>query len=171
MRRAGFLPATRENADAVLRSGGVTIVFPGGDHDVFRPSSQATQIDFDGRTGYVRTALRAGVPIVPAVSIGGHEDQIHLARGEWLARLLRLEKLLRTKYVPVSFGFPFGFTLAFPPNLPLPTKIRTQVLEPIDIVEEFGPDPDIAEVDAVVRERMQTALNELKRARRFPVLG
>jgi 1-acyl-sn-glycerol-3-phosphate acyltransferase len=171
MRRAGFLPATRENADAVLRSGGVTIVFPGGDHDVFRPSSQAHQIDFDGRTGYVRTALRAGVPIVPAVSIGGHEDQLHLGRGEWLARLLRLEQLLRTKYLPVSFGFPFGFTLAFPPNLPLPTKIRTHVLEPIDITDEFGPDPDIAEVDEVVRERMQTAMNELKRARRFPVLG
>ena len=69
MRRAGFLPATRENADAVLRSGGVTIVFPGGDHDVFRPSSEAHQIDFDGRKGYVRTALRAGVPIVP---VGEH---------------------------------------------------------------------------------------------------
>ena len=45
------------------------------------------------------------------------------------------------------------------------------MLDPINIVEEFGPDPDIAEVDAVVRERMQTAINELKRARRFPVLG
>src|ERR1700709_2189294 len=31
-RKAGFLPATRENAHAVLTSGGVTIVFPrGGD--------------------------------------------------------------------------------------------------------------------------------------------
>ena len=47
----------------------------------------------------------------------------------------------------------------------------TQVLEPIDIREEFGEDPDIAEVDAEVRERMQAALDELARARRFPVLG
>jgi 1-acyl-sn-glycerol-3-phosphate acyltransferase len=171
MRRAGFLPATRENAHAVLSSGGVTIVFPGGDYAVFRPSSRAHVIDFAGRTGYVRTALRAGVPIVPVVSIGGHEDQLHLFRGELLAKLLRLDQLLRTKYLPVTFGFPFGFTLAFPPNLPLPTKIRTQVLEPIDVVEEFGPDPHIAEVDALVRERMQTAMNELKRTRRFPVLG
>jgi 1-acyl-sn-glycerol-3-phosphate acyltransferase len=171
MRRAGFLPATRENAHAVLASGGVTIVFPGGDYDVFRPSSRATVIDFDGRTGYVRTALRAGVPIVPVVSIGGHEDQIHLSRGELIAKLFKLEERLRTKYVPVTFGFPFGLTLAFPPNLPLPTKIRTQVLDPIDVVAEFGEDPDIAEVDAAVQERMQTALNELKRRRRFPVLG
>ncbi|MET0837402.1 MAG: lysophospholipid acyltransferase family protein [Marmoricola sp.] len=171
MRRAGFRPATRENAHAVLASGGVTIVFPGGDYDVFRPSSHAHVIDFDGRKGYVKTALRAGVPIVPVVSIGGHEDQIHLSRGELIAKLLKLEERLRTKYVPVTFGFPFGLTLAFPPNLPLPTKIRTEVLEPIDIVAEFGEDPDIDEVDAHVRERMQTALNELKSRRRFPVLG
>ena len=45
------------------------------------------------------------------------------------------------------------------------------MLDPIDIVAEFGEDPDIDEVDAAVRERMQTALNELKRRRRFPVLG
>lgn len=171
MRRAGFLPATRENAHEVLSSGGVTIVFPGGDHDVFRPSTHAHTIDFAGRKGYVHTALRARVPIVPVVSIGGQESQLHLFRGELLARVLRLEKLTRTKYLPVSFGFPFGLTLAFPPNLPLPTKIRTRVLEPIDLSEEFGPEPDVDEVDLVVRERMQTALNELKRERRFPVLG
>jgi len=170
-RRAGFLAATRDNAAAGLRAGGVTIVFPGGDHDVFRPSSQANRIDFDGRTGYVRTALEADVPIVPVVSIGGHEDQIHLFRGELLARILGLEKRLRTKYLPVTFGFPFGLTLAFPPNLPLPTKIVTRVLEPIDVRQEFGEEPDIDEVDREVRARMQETLDELARARRFPVLG
>ena len=171
MRRAGFLPATRENAAAALRAGAATIVFPGGDHDVFRPTSERNRIDFDGRTGYVRTALEAGVPIVPVVSIGGQEDQLHISRGELIARLFGLEKRLRTKYVPVTFGFPFGLTLAFPVNVPLPTKIDTRVLEPVHIAEEFGPDPDIAEVDRVIRQRMQDALDELARARRFPVLG
>ena len=61
--------------------------------------------------------------------------------------------------------------------IPLPTKIVTQVLDPIDpaeIVAEFGPDSDvdaIAEVDEVVRSRMQDALDRLARERRFPVLG
>jgi 1-acyl-sn-glycerol-3-phosphate acyltransferase len=171
MSKAGFLPATRENAAAALRSGGVTIVFPGGDHDVFRPSSERNKINFDGRTGYVRTALEAGVPIVPIVSIGGQEDQIHISRGELLAKLLGLEKRLRTKYLPVTFGFPFGLTLAFPVNIPLPTKIDTRVLEPVHITDEFGPAPDIAEVDRVIRERMQDTLDELARKRRFPVIG
>lgn len=170
-RRAGFLPATRANAEAALRSGGVTIVFPGGDYDTFRPSSRANVIDFDGRTGYVRTALECDVPIVPVVSVGGQEAQLFLSRGEGLARLLRLDRLLRTKYMPVGVGFPFGLTFAFPPNLPLPTKIRTRVLEPLDLRAEFGEDPDVAEVDREVRRRMQDAVDEMVRERRFPVLG
>lgn len=170
-RRCGFLPADRENAAAVLDSGAVTIVFPGGDYDVARPTRKANVIDFGGRTGYVRTALRSGVPIVPVVSIGGQEAQLHLSRGETLARLTGLAKHLRFPYIPVSVGFPFGLSFGFPPNLPLPTKITTRVLAPIDVVAEFGEHPDVAEVDAVVRERMQDALDDLKRSRRFPVLG
>jgi 1-acyl-sn-glycerol-3-phosphate acyltransferase len=171
MRRAGFVPASRANAASVLRRGGVTIVFPGGDHDAFRPTSERNKIDFDGRMGYVHTALEADVPIVPAVSIGGQEDQIHLSRGELIAKLFGLEKRLRTRYVPVTFGFPWGLTLAFPPNLPLPTKIETRVLEPIDIRKEFGDEPDVVQVDRVVRTRMQEALDDLAQSRRFPVLG
>lgn len=171
LRRAGIVTASRENAGTLLRSGGVTIVFPGGDHDVFRPTSQANRIDFNGRTGYVRTALEAGVPIVPVVSIGGQESQLFLSRGEWLAKLFGLEQRFRTKYLPISLGVPFGLTAAFPLNLPLPTKIVTEVLEPIDVQAQFGPDPDIAEVDRLVRTRMQAALDQLAAARRLPVLG
>lgn len=171
VRRAGFVEATRSNAAAVLRRGAVTIVFPGGDYDTFRPSWAASKIDFAGRKGYVRTALEADVPIVPVVSHGGQEDQIHLWRGERIARLLGLEKLLRTAYAPVTIGFPFGLTFGFPPNIPLPTKIVTQVLEPVDIRAEFGEDPDVAEVDREIRNRMQRALDGLARERRFPVIG
>ncbi|WP_207838593.1 lysophospholipid acyltransferase family protein [Williamsia soli] len=169
--RTGFVPANRKNAHDILRSGGVTIVFPGGDYDVFRPTTSANRIDFEGRTGYVRTALEAGVPLVPVVSIGGHEAQLFLSRGEGLAKLLQLDRLTRMKFVPVTFGFPFGFSLGLPPNLPLPTKIETRVLDPVHITEEFGDHPDIAEVDRVIRDRMQLALDEMARARRFPVIG
>ena len=105
------------------------------------------------------------------MSIGGQEQQLFLWRGEILAKLMRLEKLMRSDYMPVGLGFPFGLTFAFPPNLPLPTKITTQVLDPIDLVAEFGEDPDVAEVDAEIRRRMQVALDDLAKQRRFPVLG
>jgi hypothetical protein len=58
-----------------------------------------------------------------------------------------------------------------PPNLPLPTKIVTAILEPIDVVARFGGKPRVADVDAHVRSAMQTALDRLARERRFPVLG
>lgn len=170
-KRTGFIPASHENADKALRAGGVVVVFPGGDYDVYRPTALENTIDFGGRTGYVRAALNAGVPIVPSVSIGGQENQLFLSRGEWLAKAVRLDKLLRVKILPISFGFPFGFSAVLPVNLPLPTKIVTQVLTPIDITAEFGEDPNVDEVDAHVRQVMQRALDELAAERRLPVIG
>lgn len=170
LRRAGVIEASRENAAKALRSGAVVLVFPGGDYDSYRSTFSENKIDFGGRTGYVRTAIETGVPIVPMVSIGAQESQLFLARGDSLARRLGLTRA-RMEILPLSFGFPFGLSVIFPPNLPLPTKIVTQVLEPIDVVAQFGEDPDVAEVDAHVRSVMQTALDRLAKKRRFPVLG
>lgn len=170
-RKTGFIRANHENADEALRSGGVVVVFPGGDYDVYRPTLSENIIDFGGRKGYIRAAINAGVPLVPTVGIGGQESQFFLSRGTGLAKALRLDKLMRVKILPISFGFPFGLSAVLPLNLPLPTKIVMAVLEPIDILAEFGEDPDIDAVDAHVRQVMQTALDQLADQRRFPLLG
>jgi 1-acyl-sn-glycerol-3-phosphate acyltransferase len=169
--RLGFIRASRDNATAALRSGGIVIDFPGGEYDVYRPTRAQDVIDFHGRTGYVTTAIQAGVPIVPMVSIGAQENQIYLSRGTWLAHLLRLDKLPRASFLPISFGFPFGLSAVIPINLPLPTKIVTEVLEPIDIAAQFGTNADPIEVDGHVRALMQEALDKLAAERRFPILG
>jgi 1-acyl-sn-glycerol-3-phosphate acyltransferase len=168
--RAGGIEASRDNAAKALRSGGVVLVFPGGDYDAFRPTRTANTIDFQGRTGYVRTAVETGVSIVPVVSIGGQQTQLFLARGDALAKRLGLHRI-RLKALPLTFGVPFGLTTVLPPNLPLPTKIIMEVLEPIDVAARFGDEPDVDEVDAHVRSVMQTALDRLARQRRFPILG
>jgi 1-acyl-sn-glycerol-3-phosphate acyltransferase len=174
LQRLGIIRASRKNADEALRSGHVVVVFPGGDYDACRPTSEQHVVDFNGRTGYVRTAIENDVPIVPAVSIGGQENQLYLTRGVGLAqRLGRIAKAARLNTIPVSIGLPFGFSLGglLPPNLPLPTKIVTQILEPIDVTTQFGRNADIAAVDTYVREVMQDALTELSRQRRRPILG
>lgn len=168
--RMGMLRASRDNAIEALRSGAVVIVFPGGDYDALRPTSKQSVIDFDGRTGYAATAIEAGVPIVPMVSIGGQETQLFLTRGRWLAKRLGLRRLTRAEEVAVTVGFPLGLSIGAW-NVPLPSKIVTQVLEPIDVAAEFGDNPDIAEVDTQVRKVMQAALDELAAQRRFPILG
>jgi 1-acyl-sn-glycerol-3-phosphate acyltransferase len=170
LRRSGVIEASRENAAKALRDGAVVLVFPGGDYDAYRPTFTENVIDFAGRTGYVRTAIETGVPIVPVVSIGAQETQLFLARGDSIARRLGLQRF-RAQILPISVGFPFGLSVFFPPNVPLPAKIVTRVLEPIDIAAEFGDYPDVDMVDLHVRAVMQKALDELARERRFPVLG
>jgi 1-acyl-sn-glycerol-3-phosphate acyltransferase len=175
LEHTGVIRATPEHAAEALASGAVVLVFPGGDYDAYRPTRQEYVIGFGGRTGYVTTAIEAGVPIVPAVSIGGQENQFYLTRGRRLARALRLtafeRKLFRTNILPITIGFPFGVSAVLPINMPLPTKIVTQVLPPIDIAAEFGDDPDVRRVDAHVRAVMQHALVALARKRRLPVIG
>ena len=168
--RVGLIHAGGKNAAAALRSGGVVLTFPGGVYDAYRPTLAQNVIDFNGRVGYVRTAIDAGVPIVPTVSIGGQESQLFLNRGTWLAKRLGLKRL-RSDILPVTVGFPFGLSVLVPVNLPLPTKIVTEVLEPIDIFARFGEDPEVDRVDAHIRSVMQKALDRLARQRRLPLLG
>jgi 1-acyl-sn-glycerol-3-phosphate acyltransferase len=170
LRRVGTIRASSENTANALRAGGVVLVFPGGIYDAYRPTLACNVVDFNGRTGYVKSAVDAGVPIVPAVSIGGQESQLFLTRGTWLAKRLGLSRW-RSDILPVTFGFPFGLSVIMPPNLPLPTKIVTDILEPIDVVARFGDEPNFADVDAHVRSVMQTALDRLVRKRRLPILG
>lgn len=170
LRKIGVVHASPANAVKALLSSGVVLVFPGGDYDSYRSTFAQNKIDFHGRKGYVRAAIEAGVPIVPAVSIGGQETQLFLVRGDTIAKRLGLKRF-RMEIMPLGFGFPFGLTSTVPANFPLPSKIVTEVLEPIDIAAQFGEDPDIDEVDTYVRAVMQSALDRLARQRRFPVLG
>ncbi len=86
LRKIGVINASPDNAAKALRSGGVVLVFPGGDHDAYRSTFAQNKIDFNGRKGYVRTAIEADVPIVPSVSIGGQETQLFFGRGTWIAK-------------------------------------------------------------------------------------
>lgn len=171
----GVIRASPENAAAALATESAVVVYPGGDMEVYRPTPEENVIDFAGHTGYVQTAADARAPIVPVVSIGGQETQMYLSRGRWLARALRLDRwehrVLRTDILPVTFGFPFGLSVLIPVNMPLPSKIVTQVLDPIDVAGQWGPHPDPVKVDGRVRRVMQAELDRLRRRRRLPIIG
>ncbi len=172
LRKSGTLSASHEHAEKALAAGAPVLVYPGGDWETHRPSWQSARIDFAGRKGFVRLALDAGVPIVPVVSIGGQETALFLSRGHRLAKALRLDRLARLKVLPISIAAPWGLNVGdFGGHLPLPAKITIEVLPPIDLEKEFGPDPDVDEVYAQVTAQMQEALDGLAAERRFPVIG
>jgi 1-acyl-sn-glycerol-3-phosphate acyltransferase len=172
LRKYGTVAASPENADKALSSGAALLVYPGGDYEVHRPSWQSGKVDFGGRKGFIRLALAKDVPIVPVVSIGGQETALFLSRGEWLARLLMLDKVFRLKVLPISLALPWGLNIGdMLGHIPLPSKITVQVLPPIHLRREFGRNPDIDEVYDSVIGRMQTTLDTLASERRFPVIG
>lgn len=172
VQRYGTIPASPANMKRALDRDAALLVYPGGDHEAYRPSWQSGEIGFGGRTGFVELAVERGIPIVPVVSIGGQETALFLGRGRRLASALRLDRLLRLKVLPVAIGPPFGVTvLDLPGRLPLPSKITIRVLAPIDLRARLGPDPDLDEAYRLVTQTMQRSLTALGRDRRFPVVG
>lgn len=147
MRKIGQMPASMDNAETALGQGHSVLLYPGGAYEVFRPWKDRNRIAFKGRKGFIRLALRAGVPVVPVVGHGGHETTIVLTRGERLAKLLGLDRV-RMDGAPVLFQIPWGISTPATPGLPLPAKITVQVCEPLDW-SRFGPeaadDPEVLE--------------------------
>src|SRR5947209_2711357 len=169
LRGFGTVAASPQNAQRALEAGAALLVYPGGDHEVHRPIWERHRIDFDGRKGWIRLALEQDVPIVPVVSIGGQETSLFLSQGETLARLLMLDKLFRLKVLPISIALPWGLNVGdMLGHIPLPAKIVVEVLPPIDLRGEFGPEPDVTAVYDEVTARMQAALDALAAERRLP---
>jgi len=172
LRKGGTIAASPENASKALDMGAAVLVYPGGDYETHRPSWQSGKVDFGGRKGFIRLAVARNVPVVPVVSIGGQETALFLTRGERLARLLRLDRLLRLKVLPISLALPWGVNVGdLLGHIPLPAKITIQVLEPIDLRREFGEHPDVDAVYDEVVKRMQRALDRLAAERRLPLIG
>ncbi|BBY15823.1 lysophospholipid acyltransferase family protein [Mycolicibacterium litorale] len=170
LRKFGTVAANHDNARLALESGAALLVYPGGDYEVFRPSWERHRVDFGGRKGYVRLAREAGVPIVPVASVGGQEAALFLDRGQWLARLLMVDKLARLKSVPILLAPPWGLVISdLIPRLPLPTKIVIEVQEPIDAADIADADDDVIN-DKVVAS-LQGGVDRLASERRFPVIG
>jgi 1-acyl-sn-glycerol-3-phosphate acyltransferase len=172
LRKYGTVAASPENARLALDQGAALLVYPGGDYEVHRPSWETGKVDFGGRKGWIRLALEKDVPIVPVVALGGQETALFLSRGEWLSRLLRLDKMFRLKVLPISLALPWGLNIGdMMGHIPLPAKIRVRVLDPVDVREEFGPEPDLDAVYEHVLSRMQAALDHMRRDRVLPVIG
>jgi 1-acyl-sn-glycerol-3-phosphate acyltransferase len=173
LRRLGAVPASSHAAEVALARGACVLVYPGGDLEACRPWSQRNRIDFGGRKGFVRLALRSGVPIVPVVGHGGHHAVVVLTRGDQLARAVGLRSL-RINVFPILAGLPFGVTSVLLPPPPMPAQLTLEFLPALDLTG-YGPDaasdPDIvSECYADITGRMQAALNRLATERPHPLL-
>jgi 1-acyl-sn-glycerol-3-phosphate acyltransferase len=174
MRKIGQMPASMSNAQRALESGKSVLVYPGGSYEVFRPYNDRNRIVFNGRKGFIRLALRTGIPVVPVVGHGGHETTVVLTRGERIARMVGAD-LVRADVWPIVVQVPWGVSTPALPGVPLPAKITVQVGAPIDW-SHYG--SEAADDDAVLERCyeeitgvMQSTLDGLARENPQPLLS
>jgi 1-acyl-sn-glycerol-3-phosphate acyltransferase len=167
----GAVRARPGTAERIFARGSKALVYPGGDLEVMRPFSKRDEIVFGPRRGYVKLALKAGVPITPVVTAGAHSTFVVLDDGTRLARAIGLPKWARVHVLPTVLSFPWGLTFGFPPPyLPFPTRIYSEVLPPIRFAWTGAEAADdakwVEECHHRVVSTMQAALTRLARKRR-----
>src|SRR3954453_8414155 len=178
-RASGVISASRESVGRALGEGRDVIVWPGGEKDAMRSWRRRDVAELGGRKGFVRQAIRSGVPILPVATVGGHDTVFVLSEGRRLAdaldKVTGLKKTLRGATLPIIAGFPFPLAVeVLPAHLPLPAKIRTELLDPIEVDH----DPERADDDAYVRSvydrveaAVQAGMDALAARRRLPLFG
>jgi 1-acyl-sn-glycerol-3-phosphate acyltransferase len=166
--KMGLVPAHPANAQRLLRDEGrLVLVFPEGQKGSRKLYWQRYRLRRFGRGGFVRTAMRAGVPIVPIAVLGAEEAMPIFAHVPLLQRLTGLI------YFPINHAFPhFGLAAAL---MYLPAKFKIRFLEPVDL-SRYEPEDaeDVALVQGLaedIRGRIQAELDELQAARKSVWFG
>jgi 1-acyl-sn-glycerol-3-phosphate acyltransferase len=166
--KLGLVAAHRENAQRLLHDEGrLAIVFPEGQKGSRKLFWQRYRLRRFGRGGFVRTAIRARVPIVPIAVVGAEEAM------PIFAHLRVLQRVSGLIYFPLNHAFPhFGLAAGL---MYLPAKFKIRFLEPIDMAR-YEPDvaEDAGEVQSIaedIRTRIQLELDEMLARRRSVWFG
>jgi 1-acyl-sn-glycerol-3-phosphate acyltransferase len=160
--KIGLVAAHPANAQRLLRDEErLALVFPEGQKGSRKLYWQRYHLRRFGRGGFVRTAIRAGVPIVPVAVMGAEEAMPIFAHVPLLQRLTGLI------YFPINHAFPhFGLAAGL---MYLPAKFKIRFLEPVDL-SRYGPEDadDVSLVGSLaeqVRSRIQAELDALLASR------
>ncbi len=173
-RRMGVLPAAPDSISSALAAGRDVMLWPGGERDSLRPWTQRDEVVLAGRKGFVKLAIRCGVPIVPVSTVGGPDSMPVLATGKRLARWLQLDRIARLKMFPIALQVPWGISPALLPEVPLPTKIRTAFQDAIEIDSDPARADDDGYVEAKYDEvcaSIKDGVGVLARRRRLPLFA
>jgi 1-acyl-sn-glycerol-3-phosphate acyltransferase len=156
--KIGLVAAHPANAHRLLHDEGrLALVFPEGQKGTRKLYWQRYKLRRFGRGGFVRTAIRAGVPIIPVAVVGAEEAM------PIFAHVRALQRLTGLIYFPVNHAFPhFGLLAGL---MYMPAKFRIRFLEPVPLERE-PPDAadDVAFVQQTaddIRSLIQESLNEM----------
>ncbi|WP_026917406.1 lysophospholipid acyltransferase family protein [Gordonia shandongensis] len=165
-RRIGATLACNDDAEALLRRGELTAVWPEGYKGIGKLYKDRYKLQRFGRGGFVTTALRTGAPIIPVSIVGSEEIYPMVADLKPLARTLGLP------YFPVTPLFPWLGPLGV---IPLPSKWHIHFGAPIrtDGYDDAAADDPMVVFDLTdhVREEIQQTLFRMLSRRGSVYLG
>ncbi len=159
-RDLGFVAADGPELVAAVARGEHVLVAPGGTREGCRSITERYQVDWGDRTGYLRLALRYGLPIVPVAALGVDDLYLGLNDGAAWGKRLRIPARL-----PLWLGVgPLG---PFPFSPPFPVAIRQAIGAPLDVRALVGDDgqPDgLLRAHRAVKAAVQQQLDGLRRS-------
>ncbi|MGE3973766.1 MAG: lysophospholipid acyltransferase family protein [Bdellovibrionales bacterium] len=142
--KMGFVEATTENGNQLLKKNNMVVLFPEGEHGNFKPTQKRYRLQ-EFKRGFIRMALNTKAPIIPTLIIGAEETHINL-------RQLKFSKFLH------------GVVLPLPLNvIPLPAKWKIIFMEPVHLPYKAYAAEDselMRELASDLREKMQRRLNK-----------
>jgi 1-acyl-sn-glycerol-3-phosphate acyltransferase len=160
-RKSGSTLAANADAERLLSSGELVGVWPEGFKGIGKPFSERYKLQRFGRGGFVASAIRAGVPIIPCSIVGAEEIY------PMIGNLKTLARLVGAPYAPVTPTWPLLGPLGL---VPLPSKWLIEFGVPVQTAD-LGPgaadDPMlIFDLTDQTRETIQQTLYSLLMQRR-----
>ncbi len=157
--RMGGVVAHPDNAQRLLaEEKSLALVLPEGAKGPLKPPSERYRLQRFGRAGFVETAMRAGVPIVPIALMGIEDSTPALATFRVAGQDVPLTVNM------LLFGPLLGWVAHFP------AKIRARVLPPVHFDEPAGeehyPRSVVMDHGEVIRGRLQEAISRMLRERK-----
>jgi 1-acyl-sn-glycerol-3-phosphate acyltransferase len=156
--KLGLVPAHPANAQRLLcDEGRLALVFPEGQKGSGKLYWQRYRLRRFGRGGFVKTALRAGVPIVPVAVIGAEEAM------PIFAHVRALQRLTGLIYFPINHAFPWAGAAAG--AMYLPAKFKIRFLEPVSLDAYGSEDAEdltlVQEIAERIRGQIQREVDQL----------
>ena len=163
-RKTGATLASGDDADRLLAAGELVAVWPEGFKGLGKPWRDRYKLQRFGRGGFVATASRNQVPIIPTAIVGSEEIYPMLFDLRLVARLLGFPYF---PVVPQMFALPLLGPFAL---LPLPSKWIIEYGAPIsttDLGADLTEDPmALFDLTDQVREQIQQMLHRNLMGRR-----
>lgn len=152
----GFVTGDSGEMSAAIARGEHIIVAPGGTREGCRSFRDRHRVSWGPRTGYVRLAVKYGLPVVPVACSGTDWTYVGLNNGYSLGKAVGMPARL-----PLWFGLgPLGL---WPASPPFPVKLRQNVGTPIHLAALGLTDPnDTAGLEAAhqhITSRVQALLD------------